>query len=447
MPLAQTPADPSQWSSPLQAPVDSGACCSSAHLAETPTCCLAVSSGPGQLHVVRAWHLTPAVSGVGSSQAALQASQFFLSHVQFDVAQMFHAQVAMLIFCLHKNTGTLVLKKMPQAEVWKQHFPVKQNCFKQTASSRSSETAVPLKQTAPSRGLQTALLFQNHCPQAEVWKQHLPFKQNCLKQIWKKHFSWKKTAPSRSLETALFCKQIVPNRSLKTAFLLKKTAPSRGLETTFFLQNHCPKHRFGNSISLSNKTVLNRALEKTLLLEKTAPSTGLEIALSFQKHCPKQKFGNSTSFAKTLPQAELWKQHFPFKQNCSKQIFVKSISLGKKLPQAEVWKHTFLQKKCSKQRFGNSTSFSNPLPQAEVWKQYFPFKQNCLKQFWKKHLSWKKTFSNRGLETTLLWVQEKSMFLLFVLESIQQHWFGLHQVSCTLIQVFRFLGGNYFCVV
>ena len=182
MPLAQTPADPSQWSSPLQAPVDSGACCSSAHLAETPTCCLAVSSGPGQLHVVRAWHLTPAVSGVGSSQAALQASQFFLSHVQFDVAQMFHAQVAMLIFCFHKNTGTLVLKKMPQAEVWKQHFPVKQNCFKQTASSRSSETAVPLKKTAPSRGLQTALLFQNHCPQAEVWKQHFPFKQNCFKQ-------------------------------------------------------------------------------------------------------------------------------------------------------------------------------------------------------------------------------------------------------------------------
>ena len=182
MPLAQTPADPSQWSSPLQAPVDSGVCRSSAHLAETPTCCLAVSSGPGQLHVVRAWHLTPAVSGVGSSQAALQASQFFLSHVQFDVAQMFHAQVAMLIFCLHKNTGTLVLKKMPQAEVWKQHFPVKQNCFKQTASSRSSETAVPLKQTAPSRGLQTALLFQNHCPQAEVWKQHFPFKQNCFKQ-------------------------------------------------------------------------------------------------------------------------------------------------------------------------------------------------------------------------------------------------------------------------
>ena len=143
MPLAQTPADPSQWSSPLQAPVDSGACCSSAHLAETPTCCLAVSSGPGQLHVVRAWHLTPAVSGVGSSQAALQASQFFLSHVQFDVAQMFHAQVAMLIFCLHKNTGTLVLKKcpkqrsgnstslsnktvlnkLPQAEVRRQQFP------------------------------------------------------------------------------------------------------------------------------------------------------------------------------------------------------------------------------------------------------------------------------------------------------------------------------------
>ena len=77
---------------------------------------------------------------------------------------------------------TCLEKKMPQAEVWKQHFPVKQNCFKQTASSRSSETAVPLKQTAPSRGLQTALLFQNHCPQAEVWKQHFPFKQNCFKQ-------------------------------------------------------------------------------------------------------------------------------------------------------------------------------------------------------------------------------------------------------------------------
>ena len=38
------------------------------------------------------------------------------------------------------------------------------------------------------------------------------------------------------------------------------------------------------------------------------------------------------------------------------------------------------------------------------------------------------------------------MFLLFVLESIQQHLFGLHQVSCTLIwlQVFRFLGGTIF---
>ena len=227
------------------------------------------------------------------------------------------------------------------------------------------------------------------------------------------------------METALFCKQIVPNRSLKTAFLLKKTAPSRGLETTFFLQNHCPKHRFGNSISLSNKTVLNRALEKTLLLEKTAPSTGLEIALSFQKHCPKQKFGNSTSFAKTLPQAELWKQHFPFKQNCSKQIFVKSISLGKKLPQAEVWKHTFLQKKCSKQRFGNSTSFSNPLPQAEVWKQYFPFKQNCLKQFWKKHLSWKKP------SQTEVW---------------KQHFFGFKRslcFSCLCLKAYNNIGLVY----
>ena len=176
MPLAQTPADPSQWSSPLQAPVDSGACCSSAHLAETPTCCLAVSSGPGQLHVVRAWHLTPAVSGVGSSQAALQASQFFLSHVQFDVAQMFHAQVAMLIFCLHKNTGTLVLKKNAPSRALETALPCQTklfltNCLKQKFGDSSSlETNCPKQRFAnstsfskplpPSRGLETALPFQ-----------------------------------------------------------------------------------------------------------------------------------------------------------------------------------------------------------------------------------------------------------------------------------------------
>ena len=144
MPLAQTPADPSQWSSPLQAPVDSGACCSSAHLAETPTCCLAVSSGPGQLHVVRAWHLTPAVSGVGSSQAALQASQFFFEPcaVRCCTNVSCAGGHANLLFpqkywytCLEKkcpkqrsgNSTSLsnktVLNKLPQAEVRRQQFP------------------------------------------------------------------------------------------------------------------------------------------------------------------------------------------------------------------------------------------------------------------------------------------------------------------------------------
>ena len=57
--------------------------------------------------------------------------------------------------------------------------------------------------------------------------------------------------------------------------------------------------------------------------------------------------------------------------------------MGKNCPKQRFGNSTFLQKKCSKQRLGNSTSFSNPLPQAEVWKQHFPFKQNCLKQLWK----------------------------------------------------------------
>ena len=59
----------------------------------------------------------------------------------------------------------------------------------------------------------------------------------------------------------------------------KKSVPNRGLETALLFQIHCPEQRSGNSISLSNKTVLN-------------------------------SFGKNTCLGKKPSQTEVWKQHF-----------------------------------------------------------------------------------------------------------------------------------------